>query len=130
MKCPHKLHVESTKFPPMGCSFSVKYVGAVMTGEAVCQTQAVSFATERMGWLHRKTQQQTEKLFSTPVNSTALCWSFCFAFLCFFSLFLFSFFSMLWLTFSCSGTCEKTVCLPGLPLRFNIYHTGGQVLFS
>lgn len=51
----------------------------------VPDTQAVSFATERTGWLHRKTEIQKEKLFSTPTNSTSLCWSFCFAFLCFFS---------------------------------------------
>lgn len=53
------------------------------TGKTMCQTQAVSFATKRIGWLHRKTER--EKLFSTPANFTSLCWSFCFAFLCFFS---------------------------------------------
>ena len=54
----------------------------------MCQTHAESFATERIGWLHRKTEIQKEKLFSTAANSTSPCWSFCFAFLC---LFLFVF---------------------------------------
>ncbi len=39
----------------------------------MCQTQAVSFATERMiGWLHTKTEKQMEKLVFTPANSSSL----------------------------------------------------------
>lgn len=71
----------------------------------MCPKQAVSFATERIGWLHRKTEEK-KKFFSTPTDSTSLCWSFCFAFLC--PPPLFFFFSMLLLNISCGGKSEKT----------------------
>lgn len=51
----------------------------------MCQTQAVSFATERLGCLHRKTEIQKVFFFHTLQFHIPLLEVFCFAFLCFFS---------------------------------------------
>lgn len=83
-------------------------------GEAVRQSHAVSFATERTGWLHRKTWIQNEKfphrLFHIPLFEFLFCFPMCF-------FYLFFFFSMLWLNISCSGKSAKTDSICQVPYR-------------
>lgn len=92
---------------PPGLSFSARMREGQM-GEAICQTQAVSFATERIdpaGQENKNTGKKKRSLFFfTPLHFSALSWRFCFGFLCFLGffkfLFLFYLWHMLFLTFS------------------------------